>query len=152
MFPGQPSQTMVRTAIRRAAHQLLDSPRIFDDPLAVDLIPETSEQAILATADDHLRPMSTMLRSVFALRSRFTEDRLAEAALRGVSQYVILGAGLDTFPWRQPHFAGRCEFSTWTTRVRSNQQWRVSVTVGSPLRQMWRLWLSIWREGSLPNG
>ena len=36
---------------------------------------------------------------------RFAEDRLAEAATRGVRQYVILGAGLDTFPWRQPDFA-----------------------------------------------
>jgi methyltransferase (TIGR00027 family) len=96
---------MVRTAIRRAAHQLLDSPRIFEDPLAVGFIPEASEQAILAAADDHLAPLPTLLRSLFALRSRFVEDRLAEAAARGVRQYVILGAGLDTFPWRQPGFA-----------------------------------------------
>jgi len=96
---------MVRTAIRRAAHQLLDSPRIFDDPLAVGLIPETSEQTILDTADDHLAPLPTLLRSMFALRSRFSEDRLVEATARGVYQYVILGAGLDTFPWRQPDFA-----------------------------------------------
>ena len=47
MLPGQASQSMVRTAVRRAAHQLLDHPRIFDDPIAVGLIPEASEQAIL---------------------------------------------------------------------------------------------------------
>jgi methyltransferase (TIGR00027 family) len=46
-----------------------------------------------------------LFRSLFVLRSRFAEDRLAEAAARGVPQYVILGAGLDTFPWRQPDFA-----------------------------------------------
>ena len=40
-----------------------------------------------------------------AMRSRFAEDRLAQAAARGVGQYVIIGAGLDTFPWRQPKFA-----------------------------------------------
>jgi methyltransferase (TIGR00027 family) len=107
MLPGQPSQTMIRTAIRRAAHQLLDSPRIFEDPLAAGLIPETSERAILDAADDHLSPLPTLFRSMFALRSRFSEDRLAEAAARGVCQYVILGAGLDTFPWRQPDFALR---------------------------------------------
>jgi methyltransferase (TIGR00027 family) len=45
------------------------------------------------------------MRSMFALRSRFTEDRLAEAAARGIRQYVMFGAGLDTFPWRQPGFA-----------------------------------------------
>jgi methyltransferase (TIGR00027 family) len=45
------------------------------------------------------------MRSMFALRSRFTEDRLAQAAARGIRQYVMFGAGLDTFPWRQPDFA-----------------------------------------------
>jgi methyltransferase (TIGR00027 family) len=49
----------------------------------------------------------TLLRALFAMRHRFAEDRLAEAADRDVRQYVIIGAGLDTFPWRQPHFARR---------------------------------------------
>ena len=48
---------------------------------------------------------SILLRSLFVLRSRFAEDRLAAAAARGVRQYVIVGAGLDTFPWRQPDYA-----------------------------------------------
>jgi methyltransferase (TIGR00027 family) len=39
------------------------------------------------------------------LRSRFTEDRLKQAVARGVSQYVILGAGYDTFIARQPDWA-----------------------------------------------
>jgi len=39
------------------------------------------------------------------LRSRFAEDRLAASAERGISQYVIVATGLDTFPWRQPPFA-----------------------------------------------
>jgi methyltransferase (TIGR00027 family) len=49
--------------------------------------------------------MQTLFRSLFAFRSRFAEERLAHAAARGVRQYVIVGAGLDTFPWRQPDFA-----------------------------------------------
>src|ERR1700676_2088813 len=105
MLPGQASQTMVRTAIRRAAHQLLDRPRIFEDPIAVGLIPEASEQAILGAGDDHRAPLQTLFRSLFAFRTRFAEERLARAAARGVCQYVIVGAGLDTFPWRQPDFA-----------------------------------------------
>jgi methyltransferase (TIGR00027 family) len=105
MFPGQASQSMVRTAMRRAAHQLLDEPRILEDPIAVGLVPEASEQAILDAAEDHRAPLPTLLRSLFAFRNRFAEDRLAEAAARGVCQYVIVGAGLDTFPWRQPAFA-----------------------------------------------
>jgi methyltransferase (TIGR00027 family) len=39
------------------------------------------------------------------MRSRYTEDRLAEAVHNGVRQYLILGAGFDTFPYRQPHWA-----------------------------------------------
>jgi len=96
---------MVRTAIRRAAHQLLDLPRIFEDPVAVGLVPEATEQAILATEDEHRAPLSTLLRGLFAFRNRFTEDRLTEAVTRGVRQYVVVGAGLDTFAWRQPPFA-----------------------------------------------
>jgi len=105
MLPGKASQSMVRTAIRRAAHQLLDRPRIFEDPIAVGLIPEASERAILCAGDDHRAPLQTLFRSLFAFRSRFAEERLAHAAARGVRQYVIVGAGLDTFPWRQPDFA-----------------------------------------------
>jgi len=44
-------------------------------------------------------------RAMFTLRNRFAEDRLALAAARNVRQYVMLGAGLETFPWRQPEFA-----------------------------------------------
>jgi methyltransferase (TIGR00027 family) len=105
MFSEQVCQTMVRTAMRRAAHQLLDRPRIFEDPVAVGIVPEASRDAILGTAEDHASSLPTLTRSLFAFRSRFTEDRLAEAVARGVRQYVIVGAGLDTFPWRQPEFA-----------------------------------------------
>jgi methyltransferase (TIGR00027 family) len=105
MFPGQASYTMVRTAAWRAAHQILDTPRIFEDPVAVGLVPEASEQAIRDNVDDHHSLLNVLLRAAFVYRSRFTEERLAAAAARGVRQYVIIGAGLDTFPWRQPPFA-----------------------------------------------
>lgn len=104
MTPGQPSKTMLRTATLRAAHQLLDKPLILNDPIAVGLVPEASEQAMLAALLDNDHDQ-TALRSLFALRSRFAEDRLAEAVARNVRQYVIVGAGLDTFPWRQPDYA-----------------------------------------------
>jgi methyltransferase (TIGR00027 family) len=105
MLPGQPSRTLLVPAVRRAAHQLLDTPLIFNDPIAVGLVPEASEHAIRNALEDHRRSEAMLVRSLFALRSRFAEDRLAAAAARGVRQYVILGAGLDTFPWRQPDFA-----------------------------------------------
>ena len=105
MLPGQPSRTMLRSAIRRAAHQLLDDPLIFNDPIVIGLVPEASEPAIRDTLDDVGAPDPKLLRYMFAMRSRFAEDRLAQAAARGVRQYVMVGAGLDTFPWRQPDFA-----------------------------------------------
>jgi methyltransferase (TIGR00027 family) len=105
MLSGQPSRTMLRPAVMRAAHQLFDRPLIINDPVAVGLLPETSEQAILAAVEDHRAPAALRHRAMFTLRSRFTEDRLALAAARNVRQYVMLGAGLETFPWRQPEFA-----------------------------------------------
>jgi methyltransferase (TIGR00027 family) len=94
---------MLRTATLRAAHQLFDKPLVLNDPIAVGLVPEACEQAMLAALNNHHDQLA--LRSLFALRSRFAEDRLAEAVARNVRQYVIVGAGLDTFPWRQPDYA-----------------------------------------------
>jgi methyltransferase (TIGR00027 family) len=105
MFSGQPSRTMLRPAVTRAAHQLIDRPLILNDPVVVGLVPEATEQAILTAVETHRRPAALQHRAMFTLRSRFAEDRLASAAARGVRQYVMLGAGLETFPWRQPEFA-----------------------------------------------
>jgi methyltransferase (TIGR00027 family) len=105
MIAGQPSQTMVQTATLRAVHQLLDAPRIFDDPIVVDLVPEASRDAILQAEQKYRTPILSVRRAGVVMRSRFAEDRLAAAAARGVRQYVIAAAGLDTFPWRQPGFA-----------------------------------------------
>jgi methyltransferase (TIGR00027 family) len=105
MLSGTPSRTILRPAIGRAAHQLFDAPLIFRDSIAVGLVPEASEQAILAAADDYRALHSALFRDMVAVRNRFAEDRLAEAAARGLGQYVMLGAGLETFPWRQPDFA-----------------------------------------------
>jgi methyltransferase (TIGR00027 family) len=105
MIAGRPSQTMLQTAVLRAVHQLLDEPLIFDDPIAVDLVPEASQEAILREEPKYRALVLTVRRAGVVLRSRFAEDRLAAAAARGVRQYVIAAAGLDTFPWRQPGFA-----------------------------------------------
>jgi len=98
MSLAQASRTMLRTAALRAAHQLLDDPPIFQDPVAVQLVPE----ALLREAADSMGEDNLALRTLLALRGRFAEDRLSRAAARSVSQYLMIGAGLDTFPWRQP--------------------------------------------------
>ena len=101
MMSGQPSRTLLGTAIKRAEHQLLDTPLIFEDPVVLDLVPELADPAAVAEFRCLGEPVLVLLRSLFAMRSRFAEDRLAEAIRRGVRQYVMVGAGLDTFPWRQ---------------------------------------------------
>ena len=60
-------------------------------------------------ADPHqfeTSPLSPYLRAFVAARSRYAEDELALGVRRGVSQYVILGAGLDTFAYRNPYPEG----------------------------------------------
>jgi methyltransferase (TIGR00027 family) len=106
MLPGQPSQTLLASAIRRGQHQLFDSPPILNDPVVLALVPEAKQPDILAEMGNPSEPLPTLLRALMAMRSRFAEDRLAQAAARSIGQYVIIGAGLDTFPWRQPKFAG----------------------------------------------
>src|SRR2546423_3071412 len=102
MMAGQPTHTLLGAAIRRAEHQALDTPLILEDPVILGLVPEVADPIARAEFRSLGEPVLTLLRSLFAMRSRFAEDRLAEAAKRGVLQYVMVGAGLDTFPWRQP--------------------------------------------------
>jgi methyltransferase (TIGR00027 family) len=92
-----PSRTALATARARAYHQIADQPRILTDPLAARLLGVTAEE--LAGPDTPDRPR----RLFFAARARFAEDRVAAAVVSGVSQVVILGAGLDTFAYRNPH-------------------------------------------------
>jgi methyltransferase (TIGR00027 family) len=94
------------TAYLRAAHQLLDGPpRVLEDPVAVRLLGKDASQNICEAVKRYRSPEASALRSHVVLRSRFAEDRLAAAVQRGVSQYVILGAGFDTFALRQPDWA-----------------------------------------------
>jgi methyltransferase (TIGR00027 family) len=99
---GKPSATAYRVAQRRAAHQLLDRPLVFDDPLAVRIAGADDPAQRDGRAFDSAR-LSKALRAFFAARSRFAEDQLAAAVDQGLDQYVVLGAGLDTFAYRNPH-------------------------------------------------
>jgi len=99
MIKDQPSATANRVALRRAAHQLWDSPRVFDDPIALKII-DPEEAAELARSRPSEPAPDRRLRALLVARSRYAEDQLAEAVARGVTQYVVLGAGLDTFAYR----------------------------------------------------
>jgi methyltransferase (TIGR00027 family) len=101
LIEGQPSVTAERVAVRRAVHQLVDRPLIFEDPIALRILGPAREREI--RSDLHRvagGPLGRALRAHLVIRSRVAEDRLAEAVAQGVRQYVVLGAGLDTFACR----------------------------------------------------
>ena len=102
MQEGTFSKTAQRVAIRRAAHQLLDEPRVLDDPLALRIIGFDAERALRSDPKEH-HAFSRAFRAFMVARSRYAEDELTRAVGHGVSQYVVLGAGLDTFAYRNPH-------------------------------------------------
>src|ERR1051325_9798919 len=104
MIDGQPSVTAERVATRRAAHQLLDRPLILEDPAPCTIAGRAREQEI--RRDPHGAAggaVGRALRAHLVIRSRVAEDELARAVDRGVRQYVVLGAGLDTFVCRNPY-------------------------------------------------
>src|ERR1700733_13879043 len=105
MIEAKPSGTALRVALRRAAHQLHDErPLVFEDPLAVRILGPAFAQELANTPDAERRPFSVAMRAWMVARAKLAEDALA-AGYRddGVRQYVVLGAGLDTFAYRNPY-------------------------------------------------
>ena len=101
---GQASRTALGVALRRAAHQVYDAkPLVLDDPIAVPLLGDTYAKTLAEAREDLHEKPSVLMRAWLVARSRFTEDQLATATKAGVRQYVVLGAGLDTFGLRNPH-------------------------------------------------
>lgn len=104
--PRGASKTALATAYIRAAHQIIDhKPCILEDPLALQILGDGARQRIEDNREKYQGREALSLRSHVVIRSRFAEDRLAEAISRGVTQYVLLGAGFDTFAYRQPAWA-----------------------------------------------
>lgn len=97
MQTGQPSRTALAAAAHRAAHQIVERGRIFSDPLAARILGADPE-ALAREAEEHAS--RRRMRIFIAVRTRFAEDALAAAVERGVSQAVVLGAGLDTYAYR----------------------------------------------------
>nr|WP_259372004.1 class I SAM-dependent methyltransferase [Caldimonas mangrovi] len=103
MEQGHPSQTAHRVAKHRAMHQLLDTPRVFDDPVALRILGPRQRDALRREACRGDGPLARGLRAGMVARSRIAEDALRDAIGRGIRQYVVLGAGLDTFAYRNPY-------------------------------------------------
>jgi len=102
-----PSQTAVLTAVARAVHLEESPPWVIDDYLALPMAgPEGRallERLRAGVPRSHLLAFSRWV----CARARFTEDVVEQAAAAGTSQYVILGAGLDSFAYRRSDLLGR---------------------------------------------
>jgi len=100
----RPSRSALRVALRRAAHQIYDSqPLVFEDSLAVKILGTEFADELRKTETKLHKVFSLALRAFLVARSRYAEDCLARAFSAGVRQYCLLGAGLDTFGYRNPH-------------------------------------------------
>jgi methyltransferase (TIGR00027 family) len=107
MEQGQASTTARNAGVSRALHQLVDDePKVLADPVAVRLVEAAAPGALAAAMETCRLPERKHTRALMVYRSRFAEDELAGAARQGIRQYVVLGAGLDTFAYRQPPYAG----------------------------------------------
>lgn len=119
------SQSAETVAVFRAAHQLIDEePLILRDPLALRIVGEQGERwvrenrALLDT--ERLR----RVRGMVTVRSRVCEDALRRAVERGTRQYVVLGAGLDTFAYRSPELADR--LTVFEVDQPATQAWKLA--------------------------
>jgi methyltransferase (TIGR00027 family) len=103
MIEARPSSTALRVAMRRAAHQLFDNPKVLDDPIALRIVGPKAAAKLKTERGTEFGRFGLGIRAFMAARSRFAEDALARSIARGATQYVVLGAGLDTFAYRNPY-------------------------------------------------
>ncbi|WP_410220106.1 class I SAM-dependent methyltransferase [Pedobacter sp.] len=104
---AEPDNTAVRTALWRALHLQTDAkPYILEDEVGLKLI--APNQGWQQRPDMHPE-FTKRLRASILARSRFIEDLIIEQSQKGITQYVILGAGLDTFTQRRPDIAAKLQ-------------------------------------------
>jgi len=114
-----PEDTAARTAMWRALHVLADAPpHVLDDTLGLAIVapPEGWQQR------PDMSAFTAPFRASIVGRARFVEDLVADRLARGVDQYVILGAGLDTFAQRRPELATRMQ--VFEVDQPGPQQWK----------------------------
>ncbi|WP_255578423.1 class I SAM-dependent methyltransferase [Deinococcus sp. KSM4-11] len=96
----------VRSGVPARRPTLLDPPpHLLDDAVTLQLLAPQAIQHLREHRGQYQTEASRALRAHVVFRSRFAEDRLHDALKRDVRQLVVLGAGLDTFAYRQPHWA-----------------------------------------------
>jgi methyltransferase (TIGR00027 family) len=102
---AEPDQTAVRVALWRAMHVLVDPPpHVLADEVGLRLVAPADGWRARQDMDPEF---TKGFRAAIVARARFIEDLVTEQASHGVEQYVLLGAGLDTFAQRRPDVAAR---------------------------------------------
>lgn len=102
--PASSDPTAVRVALWRALHVQVDPPpHVLEDEIGLALVGPGEGWQNRPDMSDFTRPF----RASILARARFIEDLVAEQAAHGVGQYVILGAGLDTFAQRRADVVSR---------------------------------------------
>src|ERR1700679_837350 len=100
-----PESTAVRVALWRAIHVQADAPpHVLEDEIGLQLVAPGEGWRRRPDMDPDA---TSYFRASIVARARFIEDLIVELAGKGVAQYVILGAGLDTFAQRRPQIASR---------------------------------------------
>src|SRR4051812_14702601 len=101
----KPDATAVRVALWRAMHVPVDlPPHVIEDEIGIKLVaPDDSWRLRPDMNPNATKPF----RASIVARARFVEDLVVEQASRGVAQYVVLGAGLDSFAQRRPEIASK---------------------------------------------
>jgi methyltransferase (TIGR00027 family) len=100
-----PDTTAARVALWRALHIEVDAqPHVLEDAIGLALVaPDDTWRSRPDMNPEFTRPF----RASIVARARFIEDLLLERPGRGIRQYVLLGAGLDTFAQRNPEIGRR---------------------------------------------
>jgi len=102
----RPDNTAVRTALWRALHLIVDEPPyVFEDDIGLKLVAPDEEWR----KRPDMSPFTKPFRAAIVARSRFIEDLVEERVLGDVSQYVLLGAGLDSFAQRRGDLASKLQ-------------------------------------------
>lgn len=100
-----PDSTAIRVALWRAMHVMVDAkPHVLEDEVGLKLV--APEDGWRNRGDMHPQGTAPFRASIVA-RARFIEDFVMAQAQQGVNQYVMLGAGLDTFVQRHPEMASK---------------------------------------------
>lgn len=127
----EPSFTAMTAAAARAAHLIVDEPPvIFADTCAAAILGDRAEELLGYHRNYGTHPILSAARGQVICRSRYAEDRVASAAANGVHQYVLLGAGLDTFGYRAPV---RADLRVFEVDHPATQAWKRSALAAAQL-------------------